>query len=113
MTDRIVLHIAPRSRWDAVDTEYRDPSLDAEGFIHCSTIEQLLVPANERFAGRADLVVLVIDLDRVPAETIFEDCYDSGMAFPHIYGPIPVAAVQRVVAFPCNADGRFDLPVDL
>lgn len=113
-TDR-VLHMAPELAWrqaadQGSDANYRDPSLDAEGFIHCSTAEQLLIPANERFAGRDDLVILVIDLTKVPSKTVFEDCYESGHAFPHIYGPIPVAAVERVVPFPCRDDGTFELP---
>ena len=92
---------------------YVDPSLAREGFIHCSTVEQLLIPANERFRGRTDLVVLIIDLELVPSETVFEDCYESGHAFPHIYGPIPVEAVRQVLPFPCEPDGTFRLPPEL
>jgi len=112
VTDTL-LHIAPRDRWlQAAETglDYRDPSLDDEGFIHCSTRAQVLIPANERFAGRNDLVLLVIDPTLVAAEVIYEDCYDSGHAFPHIYGPVPIAAVTAVFDFPANADGTFDLP---
>ena len=116
MADRIV-HIAPRAAWeDAIaggTAGYTDPSLDAEGFIHCSTIEQVLLPANERFAGQHDLVLLVIDLRQVADTTVFEDCYESGHEFPHIYGPIPVAAVVDVVPFPCQDDGTFRLPTSL
>lgn len=111
---RLVLHMAPIDRWTQAGAdpsgEYTDPSLEAEGFIHCSTTQQILIPANERFAGRTDLVLLVIDLQLVPSRTEFEDCYESGQAFPHIYGPIPVAAVTRVVPFPCHDDGTFSLP---
>lgn len=115
---KVVLHMAPQRAWEqanssGTDAEYRDPSLDEEGFIHCSTAEQLLIPANERFGGRSDLVILVIDLTKVPSRTVFEDCYDSGHAFPHIYGPIPVAAVRDVVPFPCREDGTFELPESL
>jgi len=110
--------MAPIDDWESVhaqgpQAEYIDPSLDAEGFIHCSTSEQILIPANERFAGRTDLVLLVIDLELVPSRTVFEDCYESGHAFPHIYGPIPVAAVTEVVPFPCLDDGSFVLPESL
>ncbi len=112
---QFVLHMAPVEAWEraAADTEvaeYLDPSLEAEGFIHCSTTAQVLIPANERFAGRTDLVLLVIDLELVPSPTVFEDCYESSQAFPHIYGPIPVGAVVDVVPFPCNDDGMFVLP---
>jgi uncharacterized protein (DUF952 family) len=109
-----VLHIAPTARWSAAaansDGNYTDPSLETERFIHCSTKEQVLIPANERFAGRSDLVLLVIDLEHVASPTVFEDRYDSGHKFPHIYGPIPVAAVTDVVPFPCSSDGSFQLP---
>lgn len=109
-----LLHITSRSSWsDQQATEYRDPSLEAEGFIHCSTAEQVLTPANERFANRDDLVLLVIDPERVPAEIVFEDSYGSGTEFPHIYGPIPLDAVSAVVDFPCQSDGTFTLPATL
>ena len=59
---RYVLHIAPLNRWERAvadgQGDYIDPSLEAERFIHCSTHEQVLIPANERFAGRDDLVLL-------------------------------------------------------
>ncbi len=117
MNQQYVLHMAPLDGWtvatEAGDGIYVDPSLEAEGFIHCSTAEQVLIPANERFAGRTDLVLLVIDLTQVPSETIFEDCYESGHKFPHIYGPIPVAAVTTVLPFPCEPDGTFRLPAEL
>ena len=89
------------------DAVYVDPSLEQEGFIHCSTADQLLIPANERFAGRTDLLLLVVDTAAVPSPVIFEDLYASGHEFPHIYGPIPVGAVARVVPFPCDDDGMF------
>jgi len=114
---RYVLHMAPLDRWEQAAAhpqgDYTDPSLEAEGFIHCSTHKQALIPANERFAGRDDLVLLLIDLQLVPSRTLFEDCYETGQAFPHIYGPIPVTAAVQVVPFPCHADGTFSLPESL
>ena len=112
-----ILHIVARPVWDQIATDpngqYVDASLEAEGFIHCSTPNQVLIPANERFHGQDDLVLLIVDIDKVPARTVFEDCYESGLAFPHIYGPIPVAAVDAVVPFPCGPDGSFTLPAEL
>lgn len=108
-----LLHIAPVDRWNEAGAHYRDPSLDTEGFIHCSTIEQVLIPANERFAGRTDLVLLVIDPERVEARIVFEDCYESGHEFPHIYGPLPTDAVTQVLPFPPSDDGTFALPEEL
>ena len=111
--DAPLLHIAPRALWDAAvaaGTNYTDPSLESEGFIHLSTPAQVLIPANERFAGRLDLVLLVIDADRLSDEVIFEDCYESGLEFPHLYGPLPVEAVTQVLDFAPSSDGTFELP---
>jgi uncharacterized protein (DUF952 family) len=59
------------------------------------------------------LVVLAIDEARVTTEIIYEDCYETGQLFPHIYGSLPVAAVVQVFNFPCAADGSFALPEGL
>ena len=109
-----LLHICSASAWrEAQSSEnqhYRNASLDTEGFIHCSTPEQVLMPANALYVGQDDLVLLVIDDAKVPSAIIFEDCYESGHAFPHIYGELPVEAVVDVVPFPCESDGSFQLP---
>jgi len=109
---RIVLHIAKQTDWQEAQVrgEYRCDSLNEEGFIHCSTREQLLIPANERFRGRLDLLLLCVDPSRLAAELRFEDCYESGMEFPHIYGAIELAAVLDVLAFSPGANGLFELP---
>jgi len=118
--DRFILHITSSDKWrtqrpagDRGSGGFRDPSLDTEGFIHCSTVDQFLIPANERFVGRNDLVLLVIDTDRLEREPIYEDCYESGTRFPHVYGPIPMEAVIDVVDLPPDDDGRFSEPVTL
>ena len=115
MSTPVLLHITSTDRWNVAvaDGVLIDPSLEQEGFIHCSTPDQVLIPANERYAGRRDLVLLVIDPAGVEAEIVFEDSYDSGVTFPHVYGPIPTDAVRRVIEFPPEPDGRFRLPPGL
>jgi len=109
-----LLHIAHREAWNsaAKTDHYRPESLAKEGFIHCSLPEQIVPVANAMYRGQPDLVLLVIDPARVPAAIRFEDCYQSGQEFPHIYGPLPVVAVDQVLAFEPDSDGRFILPVD-
>jgi len=108
----MILHITHRSDWEAAQAtgEYRADSLAAEGFIHCSTVGQVLGPANEFYRGQDDLVLLVIDPARLAAELVYEDSYHIGTAFPHIYGPLNLDAVTSVVPFPPLADGTFELP---
>lgn len=107
-----IFHITPIQDWQNAQAtgEYRADSLAAEGFIHCSTLEQVIKPANEMFWGQNGLALLVIDSARVTAVIVYEDCYETGMKFPHIYGPINLDAVVNVVDFPPNPDGSFSLP---
>lgn len=109
-----IFHITKRSGWESFpDRPFVDRSLETEGFIHCSRLDQVLIPANDRFGGQSDLVLLVIDVGQLNSPVVHEDCYESGMEFPHIYGPIDRGAVSAVVDFPCGPDGRFDLPAPL
>ena len=111
----LILHIISRSCWHtaAATGFYRADSLNEEGFIHCSTPEQVLSPANTLFRGQKDLVLLCIDPERLQAPVVYEDCYDTGQAFPHIYGPLNVDAVVNVVDFPPGEDGFFSLPAGI
>jgi uncharacterized protein (DUF952 family) len=118
----ILLHFCPRADWERAseDGEYRAESLASEGFVHCSTAAQVADAAAAHARGQAGLVLLAIDPERVDAPVRWEppaeprDADDSGDAegtlFPHVYGPIPIAAVTAVHAFPPDADGSFRLP---
>ena len=109
------MHITTRDEWEQAQAtgEYSVDSLKNEGFIHCSTPQQVLGPANALYHGRHGLILLLIDPDRVGARIVYEDCYQSGQAFPHIYGPLNADAVVQVVDFPPNDDGTFALPAEL
>jgi uncharacterized protein (DUF952 family) len=70
------------------------------------------LPANRLYAGRADLVLLVIDPALVDVAVRWEPGAPPdplGAWFPHVYGPIPAAAVVAVHDFPLAGDG-FRLP---
>jgi uncharacterized protein (DUF952 family) len=66
--------------------------------------------ANRLFAGRSDLVLLEVDRGRLTCTVVDENLEGGTDLFPHIYGPLPMAAVVRVHDFPCGPAGRFDLP---
>ena len=92
------------------------PSLLTEGFVHLSTPAQVTLPANALFAGRTDLLMLLIDSARLPGELRFELPYrdaPSGMRFPHHYGPVPASAVVAVIPYSPGPDGHFHDPVGL
>ncbi|MDR2988451.1 MAG: DUF952 domain-containing protein, partial [Nocardiopsaceae bacterium] len=97
-----LLHITERTNWEAAKPagnyriSTRGVSLEQQGFIHCSLSHQLRGVAEANYADARDLVVLVIDDARVPAEIRYEDGGD-GEEYPHIYGPLPVGAVTEVI----------------
>ncbi|MFT7599255.1 MAG: hypothetical protein ACI8TP_002184 [Acidimicrobiales bacterium] len=109
-----ILHITSAASWaESQKTgEHRDPSLDTEGFIHCSSAEQVLGPANALFKGQSGLILLRIDTEKLDQPLVLEDTYGHG-AFPHIYGALNLAAVIGTVHFSANADGSFSLPDEL
>jgi uncharacterized protein (DUF952 family) len=102
----VIFHLAVRDQWDSPES-YRPPSFADEGFIHCSTASQLVDVANQLYAGRDDLVLVTIDSDALNAPVVYEDCYETGRRFPHIYGPIDAEAVVSVEPFLPDETGRF------
>ena len=113
-----ILHFCPRSAWTAAQAEgeYRADTLATEGFIHCSTAEQVHLPANALVHGRSDIVLLEVDPARVTVPIRWEpgDPSDpASMQFPHVYGPIPVDAVVGVHDYPPGPDGAFAPPTHL
>lgn len=81
-----------------------------EGFIHCSTSDQVVQVANARFRGQSGLVLLFIDTDKVAAEIIYENLEGGQQLFPHIYGELNADAVTQVAEFIPGQDGFFILP---
>lgn len=105
----IIYHIAQKDDLETYSKDgcYTPPSVNKEGFTHCSTREQVLATANRRFAGVTDLFLLVIDTEKVSARIVFEDLRGTGEKHPHIYGPLPLSAVQAVHNLIPNKDGVF------
>ena len=110
-------HITSRQAWiDATrNGAYTAPSLESEGFIHCSTAAQVLPVARNFFAGQTGLVLLVIDSRRLESEVKWEsaappDGVAEGATFPHIHGPIALEAVVQVLDFEPDGRGEIALP---
>jgi uncharacterized protein (DUF952 family) len=101
-TANLIVHLTERSLWEEArsrgtyEISTRGRTLQEEGFIHCSTREQLPGTAARFFAGVPDLVVLVIDPARLDVPLKYEAPAPGAEEFPHVYGPIPVDAVVDV-----------------
>ena len=112
----VLVHVCTAADWRLANSrgEHRPDSLQSHGFVHLSTPEQVHLPANRLYAGRTDLVLLRIDSARLPAEVRWEPGVPAdpdGMLFPHLYGPLPAAAVTNVTPYRPGSDGRFPLVV--
>jgi uncharacterized protein (DUF952 family) len=120
VSEGTIYHITSREEWVAAQAAgaYRAESLGVQGFIHASTAAQVVETADRFYRGQDGLVLLCIDASRVGAPVKYEaaSSAEHGKAaalFPHIYGPLNLDAVERVVAFPCRADGTFEMPWSL
>ncbi len=107
-----LVHICSASDWSAVPPggQYRPPSLQEAGFVHLSTPEQVHLPANRLYAGRTDLVLLYLNPEKLDAPLRWEPGVPGdpdAMLFPHLYGPLPAAAVRMITPYLPEADGRF------
>jgi uncharacterized protein (DUF952 family) len=93
-------HLALSEEWDSAvaagvyTVSTRGRSLEEEGFIHCSFAAQVAGVASAFYADAASLLLLTIDPDRLGVELRVEG------GFPHVYGPVPVAAVVDVSPYP-------------
>ncbi|MGC1246608.1 MAG: DUF952 domain-containing protein [Spirulinaceae cyanobacterium] len=109
-----ILHIAEIQQWKEAQSTgfYYCDTLDSEGFIHCSTPEQVVATANRFFRGKPKLLLLLIDSEQVQAEIRYEGNDQEGY-FPHIYGSLNTDAVFGVLNFESDQDGKFSQTPEL
>jgi uncharacterized protein (DUF952 family) len=89
---------------------YRGSEVDRQdGFIHFSAAEQMAETAAKQFAGQRDLVLVAVDGDQLGDKLRWEPSR-GGALFPHLYGELPLSAVERVDVLPIDADGRHVFP---
>ena len=108
------MHIAKLEQWEQAESigVYRGDTLSSDGFIHCSTPQQLVKVANDVYHGQRGLVLLAINPSKVRSEIRFEKS-EGRELYPHIYGPLNVDAVVKVHSFEPNQYGKFKLPAEL
>jgi uncharacterized protein (DUF952 family) len=93
--------------------EYRPAAFAREGFIHCSYERQVLATADRIFRGRDGLVLVEIDARQLTCPVVVENLEGGAELYPHVYGPLPMQAIQAVHPFPCDDRGSFILPATL
>lgn len=108
----LLVHLCTDLDWENAQAtpEWRPESLSVVGFVHLSAQCQVHLPANRLFAGRDDLVVLYLEQGRLGAVVRWEPGASTdpeSMLFPHLYGPLPIAAVVDARPYIPGPDGRF------
>jgi uncharacterized protein (DUF952 family) len=99
-----IYHLAEPADWAAAlgsgryERSTRGRSLAEEGFIHASTAEQWPVVRRSFYADVAGpLLLLEIDPGLLTSPLVVEvGDPETGEEFPHLYGPLDVAAVVSV-----------------
>ena len=116
-----IYHITPRTDWESAQQkgEYRAESLAIEGFIHCSTAEQVVPVANAFYSAQKGLILLAIDPEKLTSPLKWEPpahpAPESAPAslrgeFPHIYGALNLDAVIEIREFEQDENGEFSFP---
>lgn len=107
-----IYKICPRALW--ADAE-RDglfpgsPADQADGYIHLSTAGQVAATADKHFRGQPDLMLVAVDADALGEALTWEPAR-GGDLFPHLYGPLPIAAVLWAKPLALGPDGRHIVP---
>ncbi len=120
----MIYHITTPVEWKLARErgDYSAPSLDAEGFIHCSTLEQVIPVANAFYKNEETLILLCIEENKLQSELKWEppahlqghDAPENSdeQLFPHVYGIINLDAVTNFVSIPEGENG-YHLPDNL
>jgi uncharacterized protein (DUF952 family) len=123
----MIFHITTHMAWDEAKNsgEYRAASLLTEGFIHCSTLSQVVPVANLYYKGYDGLILLMIEPALLSSDLKWEapsggtpppgvpeppPGVPEGDQFPHVYGPINLDAVVSASDFIRDANGEWVLP---
>ncbi len=113
----MIYHIALASQWqEALEAaEYRvstlGRTLEEEGFVHAAYAGQVAAVADRFYADvQEPLVLLTVDERRLTVPLQVDAIADDADGYPHVYGPIDVAAVIMATPLQRDADGRLELP---
>lgn len=122
----LILHIVPANYFNAqpAGQPYLPEAFPADGFIHCTQQPETMLQIANRFYKNVDgdVLVLVIDADRITSEVKWESAVHPQMhphpdgsptqpgdsiLFPHIYGPLNREAITHIRVAVRDSAGNF------
>jgi uncharacterized protein (DUF952 family) len=93
----LIYKIVTAAEWRAAEAAgvFEGSAVDRrDGFIHFSTAGQVADTAARHFAGQRDLLLVAVDASQLDVRW---EPSRGGQLFPHLYGPLPLAAVRQVM----------------
>jgi uncharacterized protein (DUF952 family) len=108
----VIYKICPAALWQAAERNgvFAGAPVDvADGFIHFSTAAQVKETAAKHFARQPDLLLVHVQAERLGERLKWEPSR-GGALFPHLYAPLRLADVQKVVPLPLGPDGQHVFP---
>lgn len=110
--DALVYKICPDTEWrqaQASGNHEGSPDDRRDDYIHLSTMQQLEGTLARHFAGQEGLVLIGFVAKQLGTDLRWEPSR-GGELFPHLHGPLPVAAAIGVWPLSRGPDGRHLLP---
>ena len=118
VTDATIYTLVRGDDWRAAERDgaYRGSADDArDGFLHFSTAAQVRDSAAKHRSGEPDLWLVEADAATLGDALRWEPASGGRRPglFPHLYGPLPIAAVLSATRLPLRDDGGHDFPASL
>lgn len=94
-----LFHLTEADVWNAAEAagdfpwSSRGVTFEQQGYVHCSFADQVPGVRRRVYPDLADEDLLLLELDATGLEVVVEDL-DAGEAYPHLYAPLPLAAVR-------------------
>lgn len=98
MNGEFIYHVTTRDKWELALAlgYYEADTLAKEGFMHCSTEDQVAGVLERYYQGQTGLIKLTIQKDKVERPLVFELAGSINEVFPHIHGTLNLNAVVAV-----------------
>ena len=109
----VIYKIVPAALWRDAESNgvFHGSEHDSrDGFIHFSTAAQVAETAAKHFTGQNDLLLVHVDTAPLGDRLKWEPSR-GGDLFPHLYGPLDLAAVLQCESLPLGPGGAHILPV--
>ena len=105
----MILHCIRKVEWNKVKDkkQWGKDLIDKDGFIHCSTLEFFWRVAPNFNDINEELIILLIDENKLISPIKYEDGDNCGRYYPHVYGEINNDAIIKILPFLKDKNGNY------